>query len=622
MFRKFAAISFVLALTVALSPTAGGTAPPGDPVKLNGQLGGESVIGFHILGGGDFVAYHFRNANNDWQFYSVPIGGGPAWQMNPPGTEVQQMSDRHVESDIFVLVIGSHFSNEETWAINVREQTRMKIADGPGNETVIVDTVTSADGNWVALERSQTAPATITLYSTDGTAAVEMGPAGANARDPQFTPDSEYLIYHVHHNNQSRAFSYRVSDGALAALGPWTDESIDDVVVSPDSTVVAISEFGSSKVRTSNVDGSNKAVVFSGPASSRIRELQINATGDHVIFEVEASNDLLRSAQVGVAGSSVVLIPANLNPSPASLSPDGQWAVLGTDSGLTSVPVAGGMPITLEGSLRDFSPDSSSLLISQTDGAAAQPALIPIDGGTATPLVSSWPNNAVVQGAVFYPLGGDVLFKSERGNGANLFRVDRAGGIAMQLNVPATDSGMWSYNPAISPDGRYVVYMGGNQSSEQHRLYSVEIGYLCGGAAATMVGSAAADTLVGTDERDVIVAKGGSDIITTGKGADIVCAGAGADIVRTGNGRDLVYGQNGFDDIYLGVGGDSAFGGEGRDKIRGQAGEDTLRGANGDDILFGGAADDTLQGGAGNDTCRGGTGTDTASACESTFGVP
>jgi len=129
------------------------------------------------------------------------------------------------------------------------------------------------------------------------------------------------------------------------------------------------------------------------------------------------------------------------------------------------------------------------------------------------------------------------------------------------------------------------------------RSYKVvtRTGVSCGGAAATIVGTAGNDVLNGTAARDVIVGLGGNDTVNGLGGNDILCGGVGHDVLK---------------------------GGTGNDRILGEAGRDSLYGEAGNDSLDGGVDNDTLNGGVGTDICNGASGIDSAVGCESRSGIP
>jgi Ca2+-binding RTX toxin-like protein len=162
--------------------------------------------------------------------------------------------------------------------------------------------------------------------------------------------------------------------------------------------------------------------------------------------------------------------------------------------------------------------------------------------------------------------------------------------------------GSLRYTPAEDFFGvdsfRYQASDGTRQSAAATVRLTVRA--VCGGVAATKVGTSAANTLTGTAAADVIIGLGGNDTIRGLGGNDRVCGGSGADLITGGSGNDIV------------------IGGSGNDVLRGEAGHDRLFGGAGADILFGGDGDDLLDGGANApDSCQGGPGSDTVTdSCE------
>ena len=59
-------------------------------------------------------------------------------------------------------------------------------------------------------------------------------------------------------------------------------------------------------------------------------------------------------------------------------------------------------------------------------------------------------------GAAWSPDGATVFFVSDRGGGPQIYRVPAAGGSAQRV----TFSGSYNISPAISPDGRWMAYIG------------------------------------------------------------------------------------------------------------------------------------------------------------------
>ncbi|MEA2386499.1 MAG: hypothetical protein QOJ22_673 [Thermoleophilaceae bacterium] len=153
---------------------------------------------------------------------------------------------------------------------------------------------------------------------------------------------------------------------------------------------------------------------------------------------------------------------------------------------------------------------------------------------------------------------------------------------------------------------------------------------LCGGGAATIVGTQGSDVLIGTNSVDVIAGLGGNDridgrrdndVICGGSGRDRVVGGAGRDSVSGGSGNDRASGNGGNDRVAGGSGNDRVSGGSGNDRISGDSGRDVLLGGTGRDRLSGGSGRDRLDGGANKDVCKGGPSRDSGKRCERSFRV-
>jgi len=127
----------------------------------------------------------------------------------------------------------------------------------------------------------------------------------------------------------------------------------------------------------------------------------------------------------------------------------------------------------------------------------------------------------------------------------------------------------------------------------------------CGGAEATMTGTAGNDALWGTPGRDVIAGLGGDDTIAGLGGDDLICGGSGDDTIRGGDGNDTLRGSGGSDRLSGGEGADRLFGGAGADTLEGNDGDDLLVGQRGDDLLYGDGGFDRARGGPQVDTCDG-----------------
>lgn len=107
-----------------------------------------------------------------------------------------------------------------------------------------------------------------------------------------------------------------------------------------------------------------------------------------------------------------------------------------------------------------WNPTSDLIVYNGVDDTGQQPGLwlMRPNGGDATPLTNSGADNR----PVWAPDGGTIVFMSNGRSGDwDVFRLNLADGIVMQLTTEAAQDGL----PAISPDGQYVAFVsdrGGN----------------------------------------------------------------------------------------------------------------------------------------------------------------
>ena len=131
-------------------------------------------------------------------------------------------------------------------------------------------------------------------------------------------------------------------------------------------------------------------------------------------------------------------------------------------------------------------------------------------------------------------------------------------------------------------------------------------------------------THVGTEGDDIIDGTAGDDVIVGLGGNDTISGLGGNDVLCGGPGNDTLLGGPG-DDILFGEGDvDTLDGEDGNDTIVGGPGDDTLYGGEGNDRMAGDDGDDDLDGGNGFDYCSGGNHIvgDSAINCENVIFVP
>jgi Ca2+-binding RTX toxin-like protein len=131
---------------------------------------------------------------------------------------------------------------------------------------------------------------------------------------------------------------------------------------------------------------------------------------------------------------------------------------------------------------------------------------------------------------------------------------------------------------------------------------------LCGGFAATKVGTARADVIVGTGSRDVIVGLGGDDELYGLDGDDLFCGGPGDDVITGGAGSDGVSYLEAYNPVQADLSRDTATNdGQGTDDL---IEVEEVVGTPYDDRIIGDQYDNRLVGMGGNDVLAGGAGAD------------
>ncbi len=101
-----------------------------------------------------------------------------------------------------------------------------------------------------------------------------------------------------------------------------------------------------------------------------------------------------------------------------------------------------------------FSPDGS--LVAMSRSVAGESDIFLLDAQTGATVRQLTRGGGIDVSPVFTPDGGTVLFASERGGGAQVYRVPVEGGSAKRL----TFVGDFNIDPAISPDGKRFAFVG------------------------------------------------------------------------------------------------------------------------------------------------------------------
>ena len=495
--------------------------------------------------------------------------------------------------------------------------------------------------------------------------------AGGNVIGDRFTPDGEWVVYQADADIDGRIelFSVPTSGGAPVRLNaPLTEGgNVHDYRISADSRRVVYTADGAVdqqyELYSVRIDGTdlvklNPDLVPSGDVN-RSGPL-ISPDGAHVLYRADAEVNGVRHVYlVPITGGPSRKLSADLLSDDTTLEPDRRDKVIASrpspswshvvfevrrdgSPALYSVPLAGGPPASLAGSVREFinvafTPDESRVILRARPVGDDRRHLysVPIDGGPMLTLNKPLGRNESVTEYLISPPGTDVVYTTatwERME-PDLWAVPVEGGEVVQLTNPAHTAGQVALPFRFVAPNR-LAFAGDLITPSLRQWFAVDLPARCAGQAATIVGTDEDDIIAGTDDADVIAALGGNDridalggddLVCAGEGddrvlgrtgADVIYAGPGADSVSGGRGADTIYGQAGDDTLSGNRGRDTIYGGRGRDQIRGGPYHDTLRGGPSADILRGNRGNDRLNGQRGSDTCRGGPGADTETNCE------
>jgi len=435
---------FLAALGVAPSITVQPAAGPAPQAVL--PLGGSNVGAFDLSPDMTQIAFtDSKDFQNSFQLYHVPLAGGPAPQISPPGANT--------------ALVGIPFDNAHTVYLDrVITPSSSDLYQVPIN-----------GGDALTLNRPLTAPDLVS--------------------EARLTSDRRYVIYNV-----AQTFGGAVSEVDSVALDTLavhrltplvTDgEHLTPMGITPDSATLvfelvssqtlslyATSLAGSDPVRldTMTVWGERHRIVIT-PDSLTVLNTHIQpSTQTYTVDRIPTSG--------GPPQRLIPAFPADSNVELVGVSPDNRWAVVRVKISATSAYAiysvrldGSGTPVKLVDGLREIdwvtsfriSNDGERVvywILRQGDSVVLIHS-VPIAGGPIVPLnlPPEAGGPALEPGFAMSPDSRRVILLS----GHALYSVPIAGGVdPVQISAPLANGGnIQTGSVRFSPDGRYVLYRG------------------------------------------------------------------------------------------------------------------------------------------------------------------
>lgn len=398
--------------------------------------------------------------------YSAPLDGGEAndlstlasgevvaaksgqYRVTPDGTRVVYLANSHVgerryASGIFSAPIGGG---------NVIQLNDPLVLGGRVSEFAV-----SMEGDRVAYLADQEVLGVSELYwvETAGGAVDKLSrpivAIGDSVSNALFSPDGQHVVYRANQEDDHRFDLFRAATSSGESTKLVTGSVDSDFQISPDGqrvvyrthTLRSVPLMGGESIRLTDAD------------FSRVYEFQISPDGARVVFRATPlwpSDDGLYSVPITGGVLTKLNVGGSRDVESFRVTPDGKHVVY-QEAGhleLFSVPIAGGEPKRLESPLRgrlvDFhiSADSQWVVYQTTTGVGDLYS-VPITGTGLTRL-----NKRPLPAAELAKTGPDIV--AQRGS------VD----------------GVLDY--AVSPDGRYVVYVADEENIQREEVFSVPIG--------------------------------------------------------------------------------------------------------------------------------------------------
>ncbi len=457
-------------------------------------------------------------------------------------------------------------------------------------------------------------------FNADGTASVALGDV-ENGSAVAMAPDDKIVTVGRTAAGQRGLVARHLPDGTpdntFGVAGSMTleyggDDSLQDVVVQPDSKIVTVGQGGATNnlvvtrlIATGLPDGA-----FNSGAGSVSFDFGAIETGQAVVLQPDGKILAAGNTSAGMQAAVIVRLNANGTPD-ASFDGDGRLTVPGPAGNVVrDMMLQPDGKIVLAGFVStDF-----------TGGGVFRVTRLNSDGtldsgfGTNGAVSFAFSDEGFATAAALLA-NGKIVITGMNGNQAAVARLQPGGtldttfGAGGKANVPGTF--VFPEGLALQANGR-IILAGRNPLGTPWDVAIARIDNdspaagggpggggpgggpggggksvpRCAGKRATIVGSNRSDRLKGTRRADVIVALGGNDRIAAGRGNDVICAGNGNDRIDGGSGNDRLSG---------GSGNDRLAGGSGKDRLSGETGKDKLIGGSGRDKLSGGPGRDSQQ---------------------------
>jgi Tol biopolymer transport system component len=522
-------VVFGLLLAVCMT----GIARAAAPTKLSGPLGpGQNVTAgsVQISADGSRVLYlSDQDADNVFEIFSVPVGGGTRVQLN--GT---------LATGGDVLVNGLDISPDGSRVLYYADETTDEVFEAfsvplsGGTPTKLNGTLpTGGDVSNAGLQFNSSSTQVLfhgdqttdevfevfTVPSTGGTPVKLNGVLVANgdtqSADLQFSPNGSRVIYLADQTTDEVFEAFSVPSGGGAAI-----KLNGALVAGGDVTLQRISSDGSRVLYLADQTTDDVFEIFSVPATGGVPVklngtmgvggdvstlgLQFSPNGNHVVYFADQNADNVNELfSVPSAGGTAVKLNGTLvaNGDVGSngilISPDSSRVIYTADQNtdntfeIFSVPIAGGTAVKLSGPMvaggnvalgsggRGISPDGSRVIYvaDQNTDEVQELFSVPITGGTAVKLSGPMALGGDVQSisVSFSPNGSRVLYVADQETDGlgELFMVPAAGGTPVRVNGPMiTGGGANTAGGQFTPDGSRIVFVAQQDTAGTAELYS------------------------------------------------------------------------------------------------------------------------------------------------------